>query len=567
MFCTNCGKKLPDGINFCPFCGTKILVITEEAAEEPVIEAPAVEESGPVVKEAVIEAAEPVVNEAEEITEIIEGSEPVIENVAAETIEPAAEVIENAEPVIKDAAAEAIEPVKEAIEPAAEAFEEAAPAAVAAIAEPLAEETVPIAEDAAAVTADETMPLAEETAPVAEAAAAEPIAEEAAAPKKKKTGLIAAIIAVVLIAAGVGGYFIYQNLPSTKLAKLRTQIDTAIDSNDFNGALGLIEQAYEFAPEDADLRKKYITCSETLLLDMYNKLQFEEFITEADKLIKDYPETAEELDPIIELAYHTLSNDTIKTKDILAMEAMKERLSKLTEEGRFNFKDEISWIDDNIEHFQLENTLNTLAAKLMPLIKAGDKDSVFNTIRTELISGKGSAHSLGASDSVAQYHFPICSDPDSTGKKLGIYYSKGHYLFYYGEYDGNRRNGNGIWICADNLKTNTSYREYWAEGPWSGDKPNGMFTIRNLSKYATSDKEQLIEATADVKDGLYNGKVTYSYDGSVPVTGTFEKGIAQVIMTTDPNGKEANVIMISEDGKTWVSRANISDPQGLYGFY
>ena len=37
MFCTNCGRKLPDDISFCPFCGTKVHVPEAPAAEEPVI--------------------------------------------------------------------------------------------------------------------------------------------------------------------------------------------------------------------------------------------------------------------------------------------------------------------------------------------------------------------------------------------------------------------------------------------------------------------------------------------------------------------------------------------------
>ena len=31
MFCHNCGKKLPDGLNFCTACGTKLIVPTAPA--------------------------------------------------------------------------------------------------------------------------------------------------------------------------------------------------------------------------------------------------------------------------------------------------------------------------------------------------------------------------------------------------------------------------------------------------------------------------------------------------------------------------------------------------------
>ena len=39
------------------------------------------------------------------------------------------------------------------------------------------------------------------------------------------------------------------------------------------------------------------------------------------------------------------------------------------------------------------------------------------------------------------------------------------------------------------------------------------------------------------------------------------------IRTTDPNGKEANVVLISEDGKSWYSMPDVNSPQGIYGCY
>ena len=372
---------------------------------------------------------------------------------------------------------------------------------------------------------------------------------------------------MIVIAAGVGGYFIYQNLPSTKLAKLRTQINTAIENKEVEAAIPLIEQAYEYAPDDEELRKQYVDCNETVLLKVFSDEKWEDFISGSDKLIKDYPEAAEFLDPMVEMAYMKLTDIAIDSGDIPTMQAMKDRLTDLTNSGRFNFASDIDWIEDNIQYVEMSNIFQTLADKLMPLIKAGDRNAVFETIRNELVSGTGSARKLSASAADAQYYFPLLSSLDEAGKRMGIYYAGGHYIFYYGDYNGEKREGNGIWICADNMKTSTSYRDYWAEGPWSNDLPNGTFSIYMLSKYASADSEQLIDATAETKDGLYHGKVTYSYDGSVPVSGTYQDGLAQVIMTTDPNGKEANVIMISEDGKAWVSRANINDKQGIYGFY
>lgn len=347
------------------------------------------------------------------------------------------------------------------------------------------------------------------------AAGEPPVVAAAEPPKKKKTGLIAAIIAVVIIAMGVGGYFIYQNHPSTELAKLRTQIAATIEAKDYKGAIDLIEQAREFAPEDKDLRKQYVSCREEILYSRYDTWEYEEFIEEADQLIKDYPEAAAELDPLIMHSYEILAHDAIDEEGLPAMQALKDKLTELTSSGRFNFGSTISWLGD--------------------------------TIRSEFISAGGSARMLAPSAEVVEYHYPLYSKPDETGKKLGMYNYKSHFFFYYGEYDGNLRQGNGIWICADNLKTSNSYREYW--------------------EYANSDAEQLEQGTAEVKAGVYNGKVVLTYNNSDPLTGHFTNGLPKVIMTTDPNGKETNVVLISEDGKSGYSIPDVSRPQGIYGFY
>ena len=504
MFCTNCGRKLPDNISYCPFCGAK--AYSEAAGDAAVIDEPAAEAHA--------------------------AHEPAAEESAAEA------------PVTQESAAEA--PVTQ--EPATES--------------PAAQE--PDAEEPAAETPVTLEPSTAET-PAAAAVIAEDTPAEPA--KKKKTGLIAAIIAVLIIALGVGGYFIYQNLPSTKLAKLRTQIAAAIEIKDYSGAISLIEQAGEFAPQDKELRRQYVGCREAMILNKYKLLEYEEFIAEADELIKDYPEAAEVLEPLVKESYEDMARDAIGDLDVSAMKSIKDRLADLTNAGRFNFSGIISELEDKIQHTELTTLFQSLADKLLPLIKSGNRTAVFDAIHNEFISSRGSARKLVPSKAAVEYHYPLFSKADKDGKRLGIYHNNGHYFFYYGDYNGNLREGYGIWICADNLKTDNSYRDYWAEGPWSVGRPNGTFTITNLSKYANTDAEQLVQGTAEISSGLYNGKVVFTYDNSKPLTGNYTHGLPKVIMTTDPNGKKANVVMISEDGNAWISSTNISSPQGLYGCY
>ena len=557
MFCTNCGRKLPDDVSFCPYCGTKVHIPEAPAAEEPVAEeAPAPEE--PMIEEPVIEEdpapEEPVIEEPV-VEETPAASEPVIE----------APVTEYAEAVIAEPVVKASEPVIEAAEAAAEPATEAA-AGPASPADETAAAFAAGTEDAVSAVRTEDAVSALPAESIAEPKTAGPAGippEEP--PKKKRKGLIAAIIAVVIVALGVGGYFVYQSLPSTKLAKLRTQINEAVMASDYQGAIDLIEKAYEYAPDDPELRGLHIDCAENLLYVLDAEGKNDEFIAGADELIKRFPEAAEQLDPMIDKTYRSLATEAMYSGSIPQMQAIKDRLTDAQQGGRFNFSSLIDEIEYTIRHTQFTDILKSLAEKMLPQIKAGDRAAVFETIRNEFISETGSAHKIDAS-LIAKAHFPLYSDPDETGKRIGIYYQKGHYLFYYGEYDGTNRHGSGTWICADNMKTSAAYREYWAEGTWAYDKPNGSFTISNLSKYENSDKEQLIEGTAEVSAGVYEGKVVFTYDGSVPLTGEFHNGIPKVIMTTDPNGKEANVVLISDDGRAWVSYSNITNPRGIYGF-
>lgn len=63
MFCSNCGKNLPDGTAFCTECGTKLMSTQNEVTPEPTVEIPVVEpavEETPVYEEIPMPAEEPV---------------------------------------------------------------------------------------------------------------------------------------------------------------------------------------------------------------------------------------------------------------------------------------------------------------------------------------------------------------------------------------------------------------------------------------------------------------------------------------------------------------------------
>ena len=81
MFCSNCGKELPEGTKFCGFCGTPVKAEESVVAEEPVAQEP-VKTEEPVAQEPV-KAEEPAAQEP------VKAEEPVAVQPAYEEPKPA----------------------------------------------------------------------------------------------------------------------------------------------------------------------------------------------------------------------------------------------------------------------------------------------------------------------------------------------------------------------------------------------------------------------------------------------------------------------------------------------
>lgn len=91
--------------------------------------------------------------------------------------------------------------------------------------------------------------------------------------------------------------------------------------------------------------------------------------------------------------------------------------------------------------------------------------------------------------------------PRENGKGLGIYPTEenfyGSCMVYYGGYEGENRQGEGLW-----LGEREAFR-YQASGSWSGDKPNGA-----QEAYWRNDKTSVSQKFAGTTvDGLWDGKV------------------------------------------------------------
>ena len=199
MFCTNCGKEIPDGSRNCMYCGTAMKVVEpqdalSEATKETVVE---------TVTEVAEEAKETIKEEATEVSKEVEVAETVTEAAIEEA------TIEEATIEVVTEVAEESESVKEVI----------------------TEEAKEVVKDVASEVVPQPIP---QNIPVNMAVEPPKKAKKAKKEKKKKekseksggAGVVIAIIILVLILAGAGvGAYLFLNSPYNKIKKAIAEND------------------------------------------------------------------------------------------------------------------------------------------------------------------------------------------------------------------------------------------------------------------------------------------------------------------------------------------------------
>ncbi|MBR0163243.1 MAG: hypothetical protein IJQ12_01080 [Lachnospiraceae bacterium] len=96
--------------------------------------------------------------------------------------------------------------------------------------------------------------------------------------------------------------------------------------------------------------------------------------------------------------------------------------------------------------------------------------------------------------------------------RIGMYHANGSatifvgdYFIYYGDYAGDQREGNGVWMEADSFEGYENYYQIMS-GTWVNDLPNGTFESRTLSG---DGGESVTEYP--YKDGVTDGERTYTW--------------------------------------------------------
>ena len=151
----------------------------------------------------------------------------------------------------------------------------------------------------------------------------------------------------------------------------------------------------------------------------------------------------------------------------------------------------------------------------------------------------------------------------SSGKTLAAYPDN---YYYYGDFSGGVRSGNGIWICAVYGEDSRFDRRIY-DGQWANDLPDGkghITTICDESKIqleAGQTTSVRTEIDGSFKNGLYHGdinEVWYMNDGDVHTWDTIKAvdGVYQPIPVPEDMASDDYVQENYANGEYLVSFAN-----------
>lgn len=519
MYCSNCGQLLKDGVNFCSNCGKKIIWPAEPEAEPVSVQeetsASAVEETAAEVPAGIPEPEEE--KPAEDVT--------VAEEVPAE---------ESAEPV---------QPEEISTDAEASAEETAEPKAPAAE-EPVKEE--PAAEPEA-LPADET-PAPEETA--------EEKPEPAVKPKKKKnkTVLYAAIAAAVIIA----GILIYNMLPGTRYNRAVKAAEQYMTEVNYAAAAEEYEKALTIRPEDEAVSADAAAAFAMVGAELLGNEKYEEAIALVDRTMPLVRETDRDVVRMIaEDAYTYKSDDMVAEGDFSGAKAwLQEGIDK-----GYELQTTLANVEKEEKYLDAAAAQQKFLTDIAERLDSEDYEGALDLFRDEYAK-------LVADESTYGYRGPLFADiSGGKYKRAGLYKDDVYFAVYYGDYSGEDREGNGIYLIYNPGGLFSLNTRYYVTGEWKGDMPNGTVT-EHRKIYEGSELQQEAVIKASVTDGIYNGDVEWTQDGET-YYGSYTDGIINVIDTTDPNGEANKVAMYNSDRTKWryfISESSYSRVFGMIGF-
>lgn len=369
--------------------------------------------------------------------------------------------------------------------------------------------------------------------------------------KKSKLPLIIGLLVLALVA----GFLIYQSLPSVKYDKAMNKGEVAYDNKDYNEAIEQFQNALSFKPGDSVAQTDLFYSYDNLGMEAYSNDDYETAIRYYDEARIYCPDYDKECVDYISLIY---SDWCLNTADSGAIDEAERIYNEAISAG-YSMESTREELDVIIATAELMKQGQEVAQNLASEIDSGSLPFIFLEYNA---NGKGFANSFYE----AGGEFPVVFDVEGCEySKLGFYVVDGGIAFYYGDYSGLDRNGEGKWYYYSSSGIG-SYIEYEMTGTWENDVPQGA-AQEHILQYSSSVPTEWY-VYSNVKDGLYDGEVTWDYVNDDTYKGSFTEGLVNVIDTVDPNGNKSNVIAYNESKNAWIYRSDdvLGRLNGIFGF-
>lgn len=370
---------------------------------------------------------------------------------------------------------------------------------------------------------------------------------------KTVTTILKIVIGSILVAGILLGvyYGVSYYAEGNKMAEELEIGNDYMAAGDYLSAIAAYEAALEYEPENQDVRNAiahaYVMLgglygSSDEAVDAYqNALLYNIENKNAYWGVANIFEERGEEDNMLSALNTGYANTGDENMNIKVENVMIERARiQAEEEAR---------LAEEAELAKIEAAHNEILKKIYDCFAAGNIDDVKELLRTDEV--KSFSDELVRAD--ASYYY---GDKDANGNRQGkgiACYMDGY--VYYGDFAGNVRSGQGIWMRAV-YSDSSAIGSFIFEGTFENDKPNGQGTATsNFYKDKIPSSEMIKQVIAGTyTDGLENGKMslagTTKAGAGVNYSYTSENGIAKKSSNEDSGIKGQYIIAKSSDGKS-----------------
>jgi len=394
-------------------------------------------------------------------------------------------------------------------------------------------------------------------------------------------GIIAAVILV--LAAGIG-FGIY-NSPSNRLSRQLDLGQKYLEEMDYEQAKIAFEEAIAIDPKCAeaylgdadanlgmnryqdafDILKQGLdaTAGDETLISDYTKVGMECSETYLEK--NDYESALSVFDELLlynsgEEVKSSLGECVWKYIEVLLEEKDYDTILKLSEK----YGDLVPGLDSESITGKIEASKKFgLIADCLIRIARDCKDEDYEAV-FEIMSDDEFENTMAYVD-----EFGEIKAYDTEYGKIGVYSVEttdfGDHMIYFGDYDGEVRSGEGVWLgCSKEYN-------YYSVGEWKNDRPNGkQQCIKERTSELVNGEAGYWSIDGSVNEGLWNGAVSciigFQRGSEQVYPASFTNGYWDVIEEESTN-PSYYVVSEREDGlKLFVPKNAYDNTVGLAGY-